>query len=294
MRRRLLVGLLITLGAACAPIAAAGADDSRALRFDLEFVEPARRGVEPESAHARLWISGRRVRIEQERAGRDEPLVALYRGDEDRFYALDARDQGYVQVDREMIVEMGDRVRAARREVEARLHLLPPGQRKMVERLIGARSAGSELPVGHVSAKPTGETRKLAGHLCLMRELKRGEREMGRACVVAWKRVGVDDQELEVLRQLGNFQRELMGVGDLTPLELVPMQPYYIVTELSGLPLLFEQTRKGVVHSELRVNAIERVAVRKGHFEVPPGYVARNLGLPGTGSPTTLPAAPAP
>lgn len=265
--------------------------------FEVDFYEGGR--THPVS-HASVWVSNRRVRIEQKspNARKAGGAVLIYRGDVDRFYSLDPRREVYVEVDRKLITSLGKELNAARREVDMQLERLPEDQRKAFERLLGVRYE-SDMAENPLIAKPTGQKGEAAGGLeCREVELTRAKEHVGNACVVSWARLGLQRKDVEVFRQMANFQRELMGARGLTPMEIVPNQPLDLLVQLDGFPLLYERKTPGRPSSSIRVVSAERMKPGDDLFEVPEGYVLRDafasfIKLPIPGSAPRRGAVPA-
>lgn len=84
-----LLGLVFALSlASAAPVLAA-----EVAKFEVEFFD---QGSSEASSYATVWVSARRVRVEQrERSAGDSGPVLIYRGDLGRFFSVDARAESY-------------------------------------------------------------------------------------------------------------------------------------------------------------------------------------------------------
>ena len=125
----------------------------------------------------------------------------------------------------------------------------------------------------------------------------RGDIQVSAACVVPWRSVGIGPRDLDVFRQLANFQREIMGAGGLTPLEVVPDQPLDLLVQFDGFPMEFSRHVRGQLVSAIRVTRMAKSKARRGEFDVPKNYALRPgfefLAGEGAEAPTA-PAKPAP
>lgn len=292
MTRALAVGVLVLVCVGSAPALAGGG-----LRIDVAFLEGAASGPATKQVErAVMWLGDRRVRLEQRSPEGKPPQpdhqklpehpeqVVIYRGDRGLLYSLSPADQTYLQVDRRTIVAMGRRLDAARRAMETRLVRLPKDQRAMAELLIGTR----DLPAAEVAhaVSRTGNEETLLGRRCHIVAIRRGERLVGDACIVPWDELGLSQEDVGVLRELANFQRELMGARGLTPLALVTDQPLEFLTQLGGLPLRYRKLKGGRETSSIRITALDTQAPADDLFEVPAGYTAAN-DLPTGGAPAS-------
>jgi hypothetical protein len=294
-----IVSLAVASGAvACLFVLAAPAHATEGVLFEVEFYQG---GLNHPYSHASVWVSDRKVRIEQKSPGaRSGGAVLIYRGDLDRFYSLDPRNEVYIEVDRKLISSLGKELNAARREVDTQLERLPKEQRRAFERLLGVTQE-EDLANNPMNARHTGEKGEAAGYPCRKVELSRGESEVGHACVVSWSELGLQRRDVEVFRQLANFQRELMGARGLTPMEIVPNQPLDLLVQLDGFPLTYERQAKGQKGSAIKVVSAEKLDAEADLFEVPEGYVLRDafsafirLPIPGSPQYRTSPANNAP
>lgn len=273
---------------------AASAED--VMRVEVQFLDAARGDA---TEQALLTIAPRKLRIDQFTNLRDKAQHSLiYRGDRDVIYSIDSNDKQYIEVDRALITTLGKELQAARREMEALLRRLPDDQRKSGERIIGLEATNEDgQERAALRVRDEGSTVRRLGRDCRKVTLWRGYIQVAAACVVPWRSVGIGPRDLDVFRQLANFQREIMGAGGLTPLEVVPDQPLDILVQFDGFPMEFSRRVKGKLVSAIRVTKMAKSKARAGTFEVPANYAVRPgfefLAADPTGAPTA-PASPAP
>ncbi len=212
---------LVELLLLCGLLRSAGAG----VRLGVEMFD--QRHTPSQTFAGTIWIDGERVRM-QDSVDTSGPTrnTLIYRGDLDVFWSLDPQDRRYVESDRSLLTEIDRRIAAAQRELEARMAILPPDQRAMARRLIGARASESRETREPLRFRPTSERRRAGASECRVIEISRSEERIGDACVVAWDRAPVTRDELAVFRKLAHFLRDLMGAVGPTPLELVPNQSF--------------------------------------------------------------------
>ncbi|HEM45961.1 MAG TPA: hypothetical protein ENO23_02845, partial [Alphaproteobacteria bacterium] len=207
------------------------AEGPAGVRIDVE--------IRGEGRHERLafFVADRRVRIEQHTPGQKHSKhVLVYLGRDGRFLSLDPRARVYVEVDRELIAAAMLTTRAARREVDAQIGRLPASMHAALERLLGAREDGDAAVDEPIFVREIPGSDRSAGLDCRKRRLVRASKPIAELCVSEWSAVGLEPVDLEIFRELANFQRELMGARDLTPLELVPDQPLDLLVQFDGFP----------------------------------------------------------
>ncbi len=116
---------LVELLLLCGLVRSAGAG----VRLGVEIVD--QRHTPSQTFAGTIWIDGERVRM-QDSVNTSGPTrnTLIYRGDLDVFWSLDPRDRRYVEIDRSLLTKIDRRIAAAQRELEARLAILPPDQRR--------------------------------------------------------------------------------------------------------------------------------------------------------------------
>jgi hypothetical protein len=255
-------------------LADAAARSEAGLRFEVEFESKATGA--PKRELATVWLSGPRLRIEQTTpAQKNSGHVLIYRGDRDRLYSLDPGSRAYLEVDRDMLVALGLQLQAARRELDAQMSRLPADQHAMLERLLGARDPAKPMVEEPMRVVATERREDIALQSCEVVDLVRGGEKVGEACTLAWSKLRIDPRDLDVFRQLANFQRELMGARGLTPFEVVPDQPLDLLVQFDGLPLRFRKLSGERETSSIRVLRLDVVEASDALFAVPEGYAMR-------------------
>jgi len=268
------------------------------MRVEVQFLDAVRGDA---SQHALLTIAPQLLRIDQyTNVGNKPPHTLIYRGDRDVILSIDGSDQAYIEVDRGLIAAFGLELQAARREMEGVLQRLPDDQRKTTEHIVGLEAQAEDGKAkAAMRVRDEGSTVKRLGRSCRKVTLWRADTQVAAGCVVTWRSMGITPRDLDIFRQLANFQREVMGAAGLTPLEVVPDQPLDILVQLDGFPMELARRKGGKLVSAIRVTRVQKMRVPASTFEVPQGYAVRPgfeflAGDPsqGSGSPTS-PAKPA-
>ncbi|MBY0399698.1 hypothetical protein K2X89_05345 [Myxococcota bacterium] len=251
------------------------------LRVEVEFFEG---DGDTASNRATVWVSGRRVRIEQQGpAGGASAPTFLYRGDRDRLYSIADGAKSYVELEPMLLSLLVGQTRVARREVSGSLEGLPQDQQRAVGHLLGVDAIDPKRPEDPLVVTRTGEVDTVAGLACRRVTLSRSARLLAKGCVADWQTVGLTPADVEVFRSLASLVRDAAGSRAPIPAELVPGQPLDLVVQFGGFPLAFERAGKQAGASAIRVVAVEKVALEDARFEVPKGYAARS-GVAGIAS----------
>ncbi len=267
--RALMLAMVLIVG-----LAGDEADAAEGFRFEIEFLA---KGSPVPVNRATVWSSERRIRVEQQVPGaKSAGPVFVYRGDADHLLSISDRTRRYARIERQLLSRVGSETKRARREVERQLKALPSDQRKAFERLLGVARQDPDMVDDPVVVERTSEQGEVAGFACTFARLARSDRRVGRACIVDWERIGMKPADLEVFRQLANFQRDAIGTRALTPMELVPNQPLDLITQFGGLPLSYRREVDGEERSAIRVVSVSYEAMADSLFEAPPGYALRS------------------
>ena len=267
--------LLALAWVACYSADSAVAAD-QATRFEIDFFQ---HGASEPMNQATIWISNRRVRIEQHKPNaREKGPVLVYRGDNDLVLSISDREQQYSKIERGMLRLLGMKstnieMRENRRAVDGQLRGMPSDQRKALERVLGlsrADAATAPLTVEHAIDAST-----VAGIECRQVLISRGGRSVGDACVASWSNLGLAPSDIEVFRALANFQRDALRAHGVTPLEFVPEQTFDLVTQFDGFPLSFRRVVDGEERSAIKVRSIQHLPADESLFSPPSGYALR-------------------
>lgn len=244
-----------------------------AVQFEIEFFE---NGATQPMNVATVWTSGRNVRIQQRAPDAIVSGPALiYRGSDGKILSVSNTTQTFAQIERELISFLGANTRSARREVETQLNGLPKDQKKAFERLLGVSRQNPKMANKPIHVQRTGESDAVAGFGCENAILTRADKQIGRACIAPWNRLGITQSDMEVFRELANFQRDALGNQKLTPLEIVPNQPLDLIVQFGGLPMSFERSVNGAPRSEIRVRSVKFIASSDALFRAPSDYTER-------------------
>jgi len=265
-------------------------------KIEVEFFD---KDSSEATSHSTVWVSARRVRVEQrERPAGDSGPALIYRGDLGRFFSVDARARSYSVFEREQVAELGTEVKRARLAFDRHLSVLPGDQRRAMERLLGVTAQRPEDVRPPTTVTPGDVTEEVAGLECTRATVKRGGVLVGNLCIAPWEKLGITEADAEVFRELGNFKREMMDVRGLTPLELVPNQPLDLLVQFDGFPLSFRRIVAGGPYSAVAVKSVTTSPADDSLFEVPTDYAQSwgrrgFLGHLGLGVASQSPVSPA-
>ncbi len=268
---RLDICLLIAL---CQVLAWQSAPNARA---DLVLSTETREMDQPtaRARSGRIWLDGSKMRLEfEDPALPGEPAIVIFRADRDLYWALDARSQSYVQIDREAIEALGQRVQQTRREMASRLEHLEPDQRAAVEEMLGEMlMPQAAAPLEKLVA--TERRQQIAGLPARLHHLLLSDEVVGEVWLTGWKKMDVKRRDFRVFKKLAAFQRELMQTLGRSAGAAFGSQPFEVFDHLDGFPLLIRRLQDGRIQSETRFGLVEKVPSLRERYELPSGYQRR-------------------
>lgn len=273
----------------------ATAQASEVAKFEVEFFD---HGSSEVMNYVTVWVSARRVRIEQRRNSDDSAPVLIYRGDLGRFFSVRSRARIYSEFRRHQLTKRALEIKMTRLAIAQQLNALPGDQRRAFEDLLGITQLLPEVVETPTIVTSDNVVEMIAGFECTRATLTRGGVVTGKTCAVPWNKLGLTQVDMEVFRELGNFIREIMEVRGLTPLEFVPIQPLDLLVQFDGFPLYFRHIVDDRARSIIQVKGIEMLPLNESLFEVPENYARRGghrafLSHLGLGKPSASPASPA-
>lgn len=268
------LGIALT-GLAIVAVALSNPDATHAapaVRIEVEFYENA---AKDPTSRASVFISDRRLRIEQRPAGAAEDApVFVYRGDRNRLYSIVDAERTYFEIEPRLLVSMGG-ARTTRRELRSGLDPIPADQQRFFGHLMGVSQIDASRAGQALVVRRTGGVGRFAGFACREVELGYVDRLLAQGCVADWQAVGLAAEDVEVFRSLAALVAGAAGPGRALPIEMVPGQPLDLVVQLGGFPLYFERAGQSAEASAIRVASVERVDLAEDWFDVPEGYAAR-------------------
>lgn len=165
-------------------------------------------------ANTVIQVKGDMARLTQ--AG--QPFYALYDRNRNMAIYVDSARQEYSEIDKPTLDKYAGVMAAMRQQMEqmrARLQMLPPAQRAMLEqqmeKMMGAPASG--LPgIKDMRTMPRGR-RTVGGFGCRVHALSTGQRPVGEVCLATAAEAGVSRADFATLMAMMDFLRDLAGVA---------------------------------------------------------------------------------
>jgi hypothetical protein len=222
----------------------------------------------------RIWLADDRIRLELTDTATGEHATVIFRGDLGLYWALDPAHERYLQIDRATMAHLGERVRATRREMAAKLEQMSPADRARAEAMLADLMPPAAAP-RRERVRATGEHATVSGLETRRSELLAGERIVGEAFWAPFAAVGIEREQLSVFGALAAFQRDLMQTLGGAAGAHFGGEPFELFEQLDGYPLLIRRLNEGGVESETRFEVPERVGADETRYAPPAGYTRR-------------------
>jgi len=226
----------------------------------------------------RMYAEGKDLRLQGTRTDAEGKAAGtvLFRGATDTVVVINDDERTYFEITRADAKRLASALDSARAQIRAQLETMSPEDRKAVEEAMGAfggmGSTGEKKPPEPTKAVATGKTRDVGGRTCRMFDVQKGGKRIGEACVATWKDVGLEPKDLDALRDLAKFQRDVMAQVEWEGMETAPgAEVFELMDEIGGVPIWIRTMHEGkpIV---LRVTDVQRKDVDPKLFQVPAGY----------------------
>ncbi len=189
----------------------------------------------------------------------------VIRIDQEKIYTVNVKDKTYSVSTFAELEEMGKKMNAQMDQMQEQMKNMPAEQRKMMEKMLGGKMAGSQKE-SKIDVVKTGEKKSISGFACTRYSVKREGKEE----VSLW--VTQDVRGFSAMRQ--DMLEQTKRMASMTPSGLKGLSE--AMMKIDGFPIV---TEMGTMMKST-VTKIEMKSVAASEFEVPAGYTkVENKGL---------------
>ena len=190
----------------------------------------------------------------------------LYEKSTDTMYMVQPSQRQYAKMNRDVIARMSAGINA---EIDAAMAGLGPQESAMMEQMMGGKLPGKAAPKPKAQVIATGESAKVAGFACEIKDYRSPAGETSRICVAELDAIDVSDKEYATATAMSSLMLALasslpFGGGD-------DIQDMAI---LGGIPLRSESDNGVVVQ---QVTAISHDDISAEQFQLPEGYAEQTM-----------------
>lgn len=231
----------------------------------------------PEITIGKIYIEGRKMRMQTDMSGKGDTSTMIFRGDLDLIWIINEGKKSYIEMDKKTMDAMGQQMSLAMKQMEERMAQMPPEQRKMMENMMKGR-----VPQAHKYAKTTvkkrGKRDKINGYRCRWYDVLRDGRRIREMCVSKLKDIGIKKKTFDVFKDMARFYSGLFESMKSNPMFRMEENPFEEFEKMDGYPILTRKYKGAVIVGETAFKAVEHKRFKKSLFKVPAGYTKESLG----------------
>jgi hypothetical protein len=192
-------------------------------------------------------------------------------------YVIDDRRKQYRELDKATLQGYANQANAAMSQMQERMAKMPPQQREMMERMMGANMAGLGAPPRKkvYTSRDTGKSDTVDGRKCRIWQMLRDGEVYEEVCVVPFASLPGKEDFQKTFRQLAETFEGLAGAapnaGDETARSAINGYPVRVRRLQNGAPTGKETVLRSWTEESLPASL----------FEVPAGYRKQAMPAPG-------------
>lgn len=228
----------------------------------------------PEVSKGVTYITSDRMAQRSDTGSEESDKDVIFRADRDLMWFVDHEDKTYRQVDRASIDAFAAKMNAAMAKMKEQMASLPPEQRAMMEKNMGAMMPGAAetKPAPTVEYRKTTESKSISGFDCTKYERVEDGKVEEFLWIAPSSAIGFSSEDQAVFQKMGQFmQRMLAALGPAMGQEVG--DEFAAVSKLGGWPILTQTLGDdGKVEDETLVESIAHDTLATSLFEVPEGY----------------------
>jgi len=231
-------------------------------RLSIQHTEP---GKEPQIQT--VMVKSGKLRMEQ---GTLDDTILIYHQANNTFFAIQPKDESYMEFDPEKTGEMMDQVGQMQQQLMAQLQEslkeIPEEQREqMMKMMSGSGQILPGLPEEPVRYEPRGGSDSIGGFECKWVDAYQGERKVRELCLADPSAIGMPTGDKETLMAM---QSSMTGM-----LKRLGNAGMFQDNMPDGFPVQVRHFgSNGEVTSEQQVQAVSHDELDASLFEVPAGY----------------------
>jgi hypothetical protein len=202
---------------------------------------------------------------------------AIFRND--TLYVINTRDKNYVELDRAAVKQMAQTLSPALKLVQQQLEGMSPEQRAQVEQMLGGEIPEMKTPPKQ-EVRRTERLGKVGQYGCEYVELLENAVVQDEICVAPPAALPGGTEIMAAASRMSQLLQETLKDLDTPWLRQSLDQHLQNYEQLGGIPVATKHYANGKVVNETTLTAIRKQAVPASSFEVPAGYVKRELLSP--------------
>lgn len=215
-----------------------------------------------------LKVSGDLLRTDRE----GEEAYTIFRGDRQVLWHVEPEKKSYMEMTREDLAALGEKMSEAMKKMEQQLAKMPPQQRKMMEKMMADRMPQKKKSAKLVIAK-TGRKKKISGYNCVEYKVKQDDRKKAELWVTDLAETPLSRKDFGVFEDMAAFVNEMLKN---MPMDVSPAQGFGY-EQIDGLPIRSLHYADGKLVSETLCTGIRKKDIPGSSFTVPAAYRKRSM-----------------
>ncbi|MEE8348233.1 MAG: DUF4412 domain-containing protein [Acidobacteriota bacterium] len=227
-----------------------------------------------ESPPDKTYLQNDRLRIEPHINDGSPATAMIFR--DNTLFILTQKDRTYIKMNEQTMGQLGAQINSAMKQMQEQLANLPPEQRAMMEQMMKGQmpdglATGRANSIPSLRIVPAG-TERVEPYSCDKYEVYQGQEKTQEICVVPVQQVAALGEVMDTFRIMARFTRKMVESTGLGSLASMTRNPFQILDEIDGFPVLTRYFQKGQPTHEVRFKAITQQDLSDDLFSVPTGY----------------------
>lgn len=224
-----------------------------------------------------IMIGDGRLRINQHGA----ETWSLFDAAADAIYIIDDGKREYTMIDRAVIDRFSDLPGLLEQQMDDALARVPEAQRLqarvMMEGMMKRALKQARADIPQRSARPTGDTRTVAGYRCTITEVYVDDQKEFETCSVPPDTLDLPPADMAVIERLQTFAEYAVTQAEsVLGTALIDISDF----ALKEIPIQTRYFDRGDRHTTTTLESIADTALDAALLRVPEGYRERTLELP--------------
>ena len=193
------------------------------------------------------------------------------------MYIVDNKTKTYHVMDEATMNQMGDKMAAMRKQMEARMASMPPAQRAMMEKMMGKSGMRAPMQPEHAVYARTSRSETVAGIKCQVWEGKTKGEKSDEVCIAPKGSVaGIN----ELFVAMKGFAKSMQKMTERMGVTQNAMESgWRDLEKFDGFPIEHRDFEGGKLREESQLTSIRSASVPASTFEMPAGYKLKTMSM---------------
>ena len=220
-------------------------------------------------------------------------VAVIFRGDLGKMWVLTAKTKTYLEITPETAARLASAASDAMALARQKLAALPEAQRKQIEALMASKTpALAATPPAPPTYEKAGDNRTVGEWTCAPYRIIAGDKLSGETCIAKIEDLGLTADDLKPLARYGAFAAKLRGAMAPAggPLSTGSYDAMRKAIGFDGFPVESKLTIEGGARTLVNtLQSIRHDDLAAATFDLPEGYMRRDLPAPIGGPPSPQP-----